>query len=318
MTPASAAARVRVILNPAAGGGAGARIRARLERGLDASGVDYALSETTGPGHAVRLAAAAVGQAAEIVVAVGGDGTIHEVANGLLDASQAQGRAVPALAVVPTGTGNDFAKVVEGGAEPDRMSDLLRGGTPRRLDVGRVRWADGTEYFVNGMGTGIDVEVVRQIERLPRLPGAAGYLIGLLRALAGYRPIPLRLRLDGELLERRVMIAAIGNGVCIGGGFYVCPAARPDDGRFDVCIINDLGYMGIARTIPRVMRGTHRELPGVEMHQARVIEIEAADDARLFFQLDGELREPVGEPRVRIELLPRRLPVLTRPEGELS
>lgn len=296
-----------VILNPTSGGGAGRRLRGEIERELAARGVEFTLVETERPLHAVELARAAAAAGADVVVAAGGDGTIHEVANGLLGAD---GNHRPALGVIPVGTGNDFAKLLEGGTSRSIAYDALAAGRTSAFDAGWVTWEGGAEFFVNGMGTGVDVEVVRQIKRLPHMPGALAYLLALLRSVIGFKAIRLLVRADGRESQRQVMIIAIGNGPCLGGGFYVCPQARPDDGRFDICMVGDLNYLQIALTIPRVMRGTHEHLPVVTMDRAQTIELEAPDGAPLFFHLDGELREPPNTRRIRIELRRAVLPVL--------
>jgi YegS/Rv2252/BmrU family lipid kinase len=313
----------QVILNPTAGSGRAGKLRPELERELVKRSVEYEVRETAARGHAIDLARLAAARGIPTIVAAGGDGTIHEVANGILQAHVNGGRPAPTLAVVPTGTGNDFVKVVDGARAIPEAYDTLASGTVRRFDAGLVEWEGGQEFFVNGMGTGIDVEVVRQFVRLPRVPGVpavAVYLVALLRALAVFRPIPLRIRLDGSAWDQEVMIVAIGNGICLGGGFYLCPGALPDDGRFDVCVVDRLSLMQIAQVIPRVLRGTHTSLPTVKMKRAQVIEIEALGPDPLFFQLDGELREPSSARWVRITLHPGALPVVgaTRPGAPLA
>lgn len=325
-----------VILNPRAAGGRTGRLRSEVERALSLRRMDFDIVVTEGAGHASELAAEGVRTGVHAVVAVGGDGTVHEVANGLLRPTPRQSLARPdpaglggasapsptdaaappdatgrpALGVVPAGTGNDFAKLLGTPFQRPRAYDTLASARIRALDAGLVTWEGGSEYFVNGMGTGIDVEVVRQIERLPRMPGPFSYLLGLFSALARYRLVPVRLTADGMPLERRVMVVAIGNGPCQGGGFYLCPAAEADDGRFDVCIIVGMGWSRIVRTLPKVMRGTHVGAPGVEMLQAARIRIEAAGDAPLFFHLDGELREPPGIRRFDVSVRAGALRVL--------
>jgi diacylglycerol kinase family enzyme len=160
------------------------------------------------------------------------------------------------------------------------------------------------------MGTGIDVEVVRQIARLPRLRGVAGYLIGVLRALRVFDPIGARLVVDGVAIADRVMIIAVGNGVSQGGGFYLTPGARADDGRLDLCVISEMHMGRVLLTLPRLLRGRHVHLKGVSMKQFTRLEIETDDP--LFFQLDGELREPVGTRRVVVEVMPAALRVAGR------
>src|SRR5690606_17230607 len=186
---------------------------------------------------------------------------------------------------------------------------VLDGGRVRRFDVGRVEWDGRVEYFINGMGTGVDVEVVRRIGRLPHLPGVLRYLVGAIQALARFRPAPLRVSLDGHAIEQRPMLFAVGNGPCQGGGFYLTPQAAPDDDRFDVCIVDELSYVEIASVLPRVMRGTHGGSPKVMMERARTILVEGAGGAPFFFQMDGELREAQGAP-VRVQIAPAALSLL--------
>ncbi|MBI4543970.1 MAG: diacylglycerol kinase family lipid kinase [Gemmatimonadetes bacterium] len=304
-------APLQVILNPVSGGGAGRRLRAELERELSARALEYTVIETSHRRHAQELARTAALQGAPAVVAAGGDGTVHEVANGLLDGRARGESATPALAVIPLGTGNDFAKLIPGVLQRGAPYDMIAAGHTRVFDVGRAEWPGGSEFFINGMGTGVDVEVVRQVERMPHLPGMVRYLVGLLRAVLGFRAIPLRIRLDEEWIEQRLMMIALGNGPCIGGGFYVCPAAVPDDGLLDVCLVRELRYGEIARVVPRVMRGTHGDLPQVTMRRARSIELHARDQQPLFFQLDGELREPPGARWLRVQVEPGALRVVS-------
>jgi diacylglycerol kinase (ATP) len=299
-------ASIHVVLNPIAGAGHGRKLRPEIERELAARGLDYRIVETTAPGDAVRIAREFGEAGAAVVAAAGGDGTVHEVANGLLQLPAA-GR--PALAVLPVGTGNDFIKLLSSGKDRQRAYDLLAGPGRRRFDVGFASWDGGSEYFVNSAGTGIDVEVVRQIDGR-RLPGMLGYLLGLFRALVHYRPLPLRVTADGEEQRFDAMIAAVSNGVCIGGGFYVSPAARPDDGHFDVCIVDRLNLRQIASVLPKVIRGAHAGHPRVHMRLARAVELQVMSDRPLFFQLDGELREPPGSRALRIEIRPGELTVV--------
>lgn len=301
---------VHVILNPESGAGKGRAVRPEIERELAARFPSYTLTETERPGHAVELAREAARSGAGIVIAAGGDGTVHEVVNGLLEARDRFGIEPPALGVVPVGTGNDLIKAITGGTDRARAFAALGGGRIRHFDVGRVEWEGGAEYFINGAGTGIDVEVVRQIQRLPRLPGVVSYFLGLVRALRRFRPIPIRVRLDDETIEETVMIIVVGNGFCLAGGFYVCPGAVADDGLFDVCIVKEVKGLQIPLVLSRVLRGTHVKHPRVYMRRARSIEITAMGSEPLFFQLDGELREPGAARALRITLEPGAIPTL--------
>jgi diacylglycerol kinase family enzyme len=172
-----------------------------------------------------------------------------------------------------------------------------------------VEWSTGSEFFVNGMGTGIDVEVVRQIHRLPRLPGPIKYLAGLFQALAVYRPVTLRATFGSEAIEQSVMMFAIGNGICQGGGFYLTPDARVDDGRLELCVVRAIPLWQVALVLPRVLRGTHGSHRVVTMRSFSKLRFDAQGGAPLFFQLDGELREPSGADWLNIEVRPAALSV---------
>ena len=300
---------IDIVLNPAAGRGAARRARPRVERALAARGVAFAVHETAGPGHAAELAAGLAAAGARIVAAVGGDGTIHEVANGLLRAAAHDA----ALGIVPVGTGNDFVKVVSGIRSLEDACDALARGTPRPLDAGLATWDGGEEWFVNAMGTGIDVEVVRQIRGIRNLPVAAVYITGLVKALVRFRPIPLHVRIDGVETELRAMIVAVANGSCIGGSFRISPGARPDDGLLDVVLVEEIGLLEVLRVVPRIVRGTHIGHRAVRHSAARRVELEVPAGTPLYFQLDGELREPAGARRVAIEIRPGALRVLGAP-----
>ena len=296
---------VHVILNPKSGGGRAVRLRDEIERELRARQVDVVLHETRAPGHAPDLAREAAEHGASIVAAAGGDGTIHDVANGLLRS----GKRVP-MAVIPAGTGNDFAKVVPGAQTRAGAYDTIAGGVVRNFDVGYAEWSSGSEYFVNGMGTGIDVEVVRQVLRLPQLPGPLKYLLGLFRALAVYRPVTVRVTLPDEVIERSVMMLAIGNGICQGGGFYLTPQARTDDGQLDLCVVQKISLAKVAVVLPRVLRGTHGTHVAVTMRGFTNLRVDHLGTAPLFFQLDGELREPAGADWLKVEVRKAALPVV--------
>jgi diacylglycerol kinase (ATP) len=302
---------VPIIVNPAAGGGAGRRHIAEIARELTARGIAPRFLETSGPGAALDLAREQALAGTDLVVAAGGDGTIHEVANGLLQASLG---GTCTLALIPVGTGNDFVKVVPGARSRRAAYDTIVSGRRKLYDVGRARWLTNQEYFVNGMGTGIDVEVVRQMRRLPQLPGPLKYLLALFKALFRFQPVALRARIDDQVLDHKLMIIAIGNGVCQGGGFYLAPDASPSDGLLDLCMVHELNWTGIARVIPRILKGTQRGDPAVDMRTVRRIRLEALDSASLFFHLDGELREPAGLRALEVEVVPQALPVLVGSE----
>jgi diacylglycerol kinase (ATP) len=298
---------MRVILNPMARDGAGRRLRGVIERELDRRRVPFDLVQTEGPWHARELARDAVRAGIERVVAAGGDGTIHEVANGLIDA----GSAGAMLGMIPIGTGNDFVKLVPGTATRDAAFATLAAGVTRAVDVGVARWDGQAEFFVNAMGTGIDVEVVRGLRRSPLLPGGVTYVAALIRALIRFRALAVELDVDGQVIRQRIMNLAVCNGVSIGGSFLICPDARPDDGLLDVCIIGENSMLRNARLVPRVLTGTHAGRDGVSMLRGAAVHLSMPDGGPFPFQLDGELRGvDDGAAGMHIDVVPSRLNVI--------
>jgi diacylglycerol kinase (ATP) len=298
---------MRIILNPASRHGAGARMRPRIERVLRERGVDFEIVETSRPGHALELAREAAAAGVGQVVAAGGDGTVHEVVNGLMAVEDA--RSV--LGLLPIGTGNDSVKMVPGTRLLGSALDALAAGHTARLDVGVAEWDGGREYFINAMGTGIDVEVVRRMQRSRLLPGAFVYTAALLRALAVYRPLRVSVTIGATTIDEKIMNLAVCNGPCIGGSFRICPDARPDDGQLDLCMIGEMSLARNARMVPRVLSGTHAGQPGVSMLRGQTVHLRLPDGQSLWFQLDGELREAAdGAAGIRLGIRPAALSVI--------
>ncbi|MGD2122125.1 MAG: diacylglycerol kinase family lipid kinase [Gemmatimonadota bacterium] len=308
---------ITVILNPTASGGTGSALRAPLERKLSDGKMRFDLRLTEGPGHATELAHQAARDGAEKILAVGGDGTVHEVANGVLEA----GVPTPALAVLPVGTGNDFFRMIGPNKGPDGALDLLRNGEVRWFDVGRVRLRSGTRFFVNLLGVGIDVEILRRRGRFQRLRGLSQYLAALASALTTFRPVPFRVSFKTnespvafQVVEERTILAALTVGPSVGGGFLLNPDASPYDGLLDLFFVRTLGILKIARCIPKVLRGSRLEVPEVLQKTVTEAVIERSDGEPFFFEMDGECM-PEPEPSLEIDVCSSKLPVLV-PGGD--
>jgi len=272
----------------------------RVARAFRAQGWAVDVMETRAPGEGAELALQAAQSGARRVVAVGGDGTVHEVANGLL---AAEGQA--ALGVIPIGSGNDFAKLVGVyGHDPVRAVARLVTGSIRRFDVGRVLG----EYFVNSVGFGFGPVVVRTRHAMPRLQGFLSYLLPVVRAFMSFRPPLLEVR-SPEFSERGyMMMVEVCNGTTAGGSYRFAPDADPVDGRLDACLVRRVSLPRFLLAIPRVMRGTHARMKEVALFQTRELTIRSPEEP-LLVHLDGELREPgVHECTVTIE--PQRLNVM--------
>jgi diacylglycerol kinase (ATP) len=290
-----------VILNPAAGRGAARRAKDPVARAFRHQGWTVEIVETLRPGHGATLAAAAARAGERCVVAVGGDGAVHEVANGLLAA-----RTHAALGVVPIGTGNDFAKLVGVYRHSvPRAVARLATATGRRFDAGRV--AD--EYFVNSLGFGFGAAVVRTRNAMPGLKGFLSYLIPVFRTFATFQPPLFEVTSDAFSERGRMMMVELCNGTTAGGDYRFAPDADPSDGYLDVCLIRRVGLWRFLALLPRVMRGTHATAKRqVAMFRSTALTIHSPE-VPLLLHLDGELREP-GVHACTVTVEPKCLNVL--------
>lgn len=287
-----------VILNPTAGRGRARREWPGQAAALRDAGVSFEVVETREPGEAVGLAQRAAREA-DVVVAAGGDGTVHEVANGLLLAG---GKG--ALGVLPLGSGDDFAKMLP----PRDPVERLVLGTVRPLDAGRIV-AGATRYFANGMDIGFGAQASRNVTRVPWfLTGLGAYLGALVLTLVRTPKLEVRLQLDdGPAFAQTTSMTAVMNGRCFGGGFHVCPDAQLDDGQLDLLIADAIGRLGILGLVPRILRGTHAGDRRLRLARARRVLIESQEP--LLVEADGEIVFE-GARRLEIEVLPGALRVL--------
>lgn len=286
------------IVNPAAGRGRVRREWPRLAGRLRSAGFAFDAAETRVPGEAVSLAEHAA-RDCDVVIAVGGDGTVHEVANGLLRAGGAA-----ALGVLPLGSGDDFVKMLPARDAVERIVH----GEPRPYDAGRIV-AGATRYFANGMDIGFGAHASRNTRRVPQfLTGLGIYLGALALTLLRYPQLEVRLQLDGgKVFSQTTAMTAVMNGRSFGGSFHVCPDARADDGELDLLIAGGVGRLGILGLVPRIMRGTHAGDPRLKLARARRVLIES--DAPLLVEADGEIAFEDAR-RLEIDVLPGALRVL--------
>lgn len=294
---------IALVANRRAGRGRVARELPRLLDLLDRRGIHAWVLETEEAGDATRLTRSAVESGAHCVVAVGGDGTVNEVVNGLLDD---RGRSLGArLGVVAAGSGCDFARSFH---LPSHVDSNLRGvvGAAIPLDVGRIECTglDGealTRYFVNVAEAGMAAETVRRAERLPRFLGRTRYMVAFWPALVRYRPTMLTVTAGGETHRVMAHNALVANARFFGGGMKVSPTSDPSDGVAEVQI--NVGPKRQALTlIPRMFRGTH--LPDARIVEMSGSTISIDSDKPVLIEADGEL---VGRTPGVITIVPRAL-----------
>ncbi len=303
------------IVNPVAANGRCGRTWAALRDRVSAAlgPVDHEL--TAAPLEATRLAREAVASRRPLVIAVGGDGTVNEVANGLLDGGRA--RPDTPLGLIVLGTGGDLARTLDLPRSPADQVAVLARGSARRIDAGRVAFASSggrpeTRDFVNIASFGLSGATDAIVNRRPllrRLGGRLAFLAAVAEALARYRPEPVRVCVD-ECLDRVLAITtvAVCNGRYFGGGMRMAPEARLDDGRLDVVAVSGIGPIGLIGRLHRVYSGRHLWLPQVTFVTGRSVQAQAERaGARVPLDIDGEMP---GFLPATFDVLPGALTVL--------
>jgi diacylglycerol kinase (ATP) len=290
-----------LIVNPAAGRG---RIRAALPSLLAAFGARRitATYETSAPGEEEELAERAIGAGAQTIVAVGGDGTCGRIANAIL-----RSRAPCRLAVVPAGTGNDFAKTLGlNGYSPGQIADLVVRGVATRIDVGI---ADGY-YFLNSCGFGFDASVLESSNHVRFLKGDAVYIYAALRQLFSYRGIPVAVTGASGVKRGPMLMVTVSNGRFLGGAFKIAPHASVLDGKLDACFLGDSNVVERVRLFVGAMRGTHLGMRSVSAASVQELALTFASAPSM--EMDGELRR-ARSTTVELKCVPRALSVVAAP-----
>jgi diacylglycerol kinase (ATP) len=300
--------KVKIILNPMADMGNAYKVANDLRPIIAEYGrADW--SGTVYPTHATELAKQAGEQGYDMVIAMGGDGTIHEVVNGLM---QLPGEERPILGVVPVGSGNDFAHSIGVPMNSALALSHALNGEPSNVDIGLMIDENGRqEYFDNTVGVGFDAVVTIRSHKLPLLRGFLMYLTAVIQTiLLNHEPAKMRLESDGEIWERTNLMVTICNGPREGGGFKVAPEARNDDGILNYVMIAKCSRPMMFRLIPEVMNGTHGRFDLVKMGTFRKFSLESARP--VYIHADGEIYTSFGSNlrRVDFAILPGALKVV--------
>ncbi len=293
--------KIKLILNPVSNHGRSGQIAADLRPLLAGHEADW--SGTEYPAHAADLARQAGEQDYDLVLAAGGDGTVHEVINGLM---QVPAKKRPALGIVPLGSGNDFANILGIPADPSRALLAAIDGQAHPLDVGLIRDQNGrTEYFNNTFGIGFDAVVTIRTRKITYVHGFMMYFVAVLQTIArNFTPMNLHVETDQETWEMPVLMLTLGNGPREGGGFMVAPQAKTDDGLLDYATVHKLSRLMMFRLIPEFMKGTHGRFKQVKMGTCRKMSI--TGDRPLYIHCDGEVFAGFGTDirQVSVEIQP--------------
>lgn len=294
---------ISLLLNPVAGRGrAGRRLR-RICELIEATGIAIDVHKSRGVGDLEALAGELVRNETTRLIVAGGDGSIHEAVNGIMAAG---GGAT--LGVIPTGTGNDFAKAAQVPLDWEAATRLLArritdDAPPRPIDVGRMN----RRYFANGAGIGLDAKVTR-IARSYQWPvGDLVYLVAIFRAMVdGIATPEITIRSDELQWQGPLTLASVSNGPWIGGMFYIAPMANNDDGMLELLIAGPVSRVRIMQLLPKLIRGQHMDEPEISHASVRRVSITASEPVPS--HLDGEV-QPL-QTSFELEILPGAMQLL--------
>jgi len=286
-----------LIVNLIAGHGRCKALFPKVKEELDRRGIAYELHYTNEPQEATDVAKWGIDAGCRRIVAMGGDGTVNEVTNGLI------GRDA-VLAVIPAGTGNDFIRMLGIPADPFDALSVLTEGVERTMDLGRV---DDERCFVNGMGIGLDAQVARDVLQMERLRGAAAYVTAAVRQVFRFDAFPVTIESSDWQVELSCLSIGVSNGKYAGGGFKLAPKASVDDGRIDISAIEDYSVIERLVRLPRVRAGAH--LGWQKVHYRQLASATISSPKKLIAHMDGEpYRLPSGE--FTVSVVPDALRVL--------
>lgn len=277
--------KIKLIFNPIANLGRAWPVAQALRPIVDEfGGADWA--GTVYPTHAAQLALQAAREGYDWVVALGGDGTVHEVINGLM---QAPPERRPHLGVVPVGSGNDFAYSLGISRSPETALRQMLNGQHRPLDIGVLQDNLGRkEYWMNTLGIGFDAVIDIRSRKVPIIQGFAVYFAAVLQSiLLNYRPFELEIEMDGVRFVRTLLMLIVANGKREGGGFLVAPDARLDDGLFEYNAVGRISRPRMLLTIPYFLKGTQAGLRYVQTGQVHKLNLKASRPLQI--HIDGEV-----------------------------
>jgi diacylglycerol kinase (ATP) len=278
--------RFFAVVNPAAGGGRSGKLAGEALARVRAAGLSVDVIASTAPRHAVQLAREAYEQGFRKFIAIGGDGTAHEIINGIFAATSSPERI--ALGFLPLGTGNSFLRDFSETGEEAAMKALLE-GRRRAADLLRLRHAEGTVYSINLLSVGFTADVAALTNRMFKPLGQLGYLLGVFLRVAQLRRRPFALRCDDDTAwdERRCLFLSFNNSKYTGGNMLIAPQADTSDGLIEFVRWGPIGRFGLLRTLPKLYDGTHLEHKLASRRAVRHIQFNLS--APVDVMVDGEV-----------------------------
>lgn len=276
-----------LIFNPVAGHGRSQKQLSEVKRIFDEKGVTYSVHETTAKGHATELTKSLIDKGAKLIVAIGGDGTVAEVAKAIYGTDAA-------LGIIPAGTGNDYRRAVGIPDEIESSVEFLLEGKPTPCDALEVNG----EIYLNIISMGFDVEVAKRASKYKMFGSAAYTLAAIDRALFAKNQYAT-ITIDGEQIKKNMLLVAVGNGSHYGGGMNSLPTADITDGLLDICLVDATTPLNILKMLPKYVAGTHMDMDIVHIYSAKEIIIKL-DDQQLPINADGEILPDTDTLHVKI------------------
>ncbi|ERI95637.1 lipid kinase, YegS/Rv2252/BmrU family [Clostridiales bacterium oral taxon 876 str. F0540] len=270
------------IINPAAGKGKTLKFIPLIEKIFQHRNEKYIIEVTKGVGHASELVRKYCSEEDYRVYSVGGDGTLNEVLNGIVNTNSS-------LAVIPCGSGNDFIKSIYNYSKREKIEDIflkMIDGKDKYIDLGKVN----NRYFINIASVGFDAEVAYNAIKLKKLPfigGTLAYILGIIITVFKYKSPDLKINIDNRQFNMKALLVAVANGRYYGGGINVTPKAEIDDGIFNICNIEEVSKPKILILFPKVIKGTHSKIKEVHFTNGKNIKLTSPNE--ISFNIDGEI-----------------------------
>ena len=293
------------IINPEAGKGRSLEYIERIKNYFKDVNEPYYIEVTQYPGHATEVVKSYTSSKNYRVYAVGGDGTLNEVLNGIVGTGSV-------LAVIPCGSGNDFVKNLIGEESIEDIFISTLRGKEKYIDLGKIN----NRYFINISSVGFDSEVVysaNTFKKLKYVTGSTAYILGIIATLFKFKFIKTTITIDGVKLNKEILLAAIANGKCYGGGVKISPKSDISDGIFDLCVVDKVSKLKIFLLFPKAIKGKHESIKQVSFYSGRNISISSSEEFVL--NIDGEL---LKEKEVNCQLIRKGIRILLPVRRESS
>lgn len=297
--------KTELIINLTAGGGKPRSHLKTIFKYLEENGFDFKVSYTSHHGEAIELARKAADRGIDLIVSIGGDGTVNEIVNGIM-----KSKNDPSLGIIPLGWANDFIKSTGIPSDTIKACKILVKGKTKKIDTGLI---DGQTYFANILGVGFDAEIAQLANQMKskhpnlRILGAFVYIFATIKKLLspfGYHNV--KIKFDGQEIHSKILFIAISNGKFYGGRFKITPEAILDDGLLEICTVEEMGRLKYLMSIPKVFKGTHESIKGINFYRAKKIVIQSSEP--VLAQVSGEVIE--GQKEFNITLLPKSLKLI--------